>query len=450
MQIRTRLTLQFLFTGGVIMIVLSVAIYYSSAIFRKEDFFYRLRDNARSSAEILVDSLELERIATEYPLMEFANGKIIIINFLNDTIYSDDDRSEIEIRPDIVERVRLYKKTSYRQGMYDVVGTLYTDSIERFVVIAAATDIDGIQHLKKLRVILVFVCLTGIILFAAAGWIYAGKALKPISRVIKRVEDISISSLNLRVPEGNGTDEIGHLAKTFNNMLGRLESSIKVQKDFISNASHELRTPLTSINGQLEVLLMKDRPSEEYKDALRSVLDDLRSLTDLTNRLLLMARAGSGNQNYFQKIRTDELLWQIREEMQKSRKDCRINISLDESLTDSDQMLVTGDEYLLKTSFTNIIDNAFKYSNDKSVDIKIEHSSRHVKIYFRDRGIGIAGEDINKIFEPFYRAANSKSVPGTGIGLSLVRQIIINHKGNIEITSGKGTGTTVIITLPLN
>ena len=153
------------------------------------------------------------------------------------------------------------------------------------------------------------------------GWFFSGRALKPISDVVKKVEDISITSLNLRVFEGNGTDEIGRLANTFNKMLERLETSFAMQKTFIANASHELRTPLTSINGQLEVLMMKDRSTMEYKSALGSVLDDIRSLIDLSNRLLLIARtSGEGPVNINKKLRIDEILWQAQEEILRFNK----------------------------------------------------------------------------------------------------------------------------------
>ena len=131
----------------------------------------------------------------------------------------------------------------YRQGDFEVLGTLYSTPLYRYVVIAAATDTEGFLHLRKLKIILVIVCLTSLILFAVAGWVFSGKALKPISRVVKRVEEISITSMNLRVPEGNGKDEIGRLARTFNSMLQRLETSFNTQKDFIANASHELQNP---------------------------------------------------------------------------------------------------------------------------------------------------------------------------------------------------------------
>jgi len=163
---------------------------------------------------------------------------------------------------------------------------------------------------------------------------YSGRALKPISDVVKKVEDITITSLNLRVFEGKGNDEIGKLARTFNKMLERLETSFSMQKNFIANASHELRTPLTSINGQLEVLMMKERSSEEYKSALTSVLDDIKSLIVLSNRLLLIARTSAeGPVNFNKKIRIDEILWQVQEEIQRFNSNYRINISIDNSIT---------------------------------------------------------------------------------------------------------------------
>jgi signal transduction histidine kinase len=253
----------------------------------------------------------------------------------------------------------------------------------------------------------------------------------------------------MRVPEGNGTDEIGRLAKTFNKMLERLEISFSMQKNFIANASHELRTPLTSINGQLEVLMMKDRSTEEYKSALASVLDDIRSLINLSNRLLLIARTSAeGPVNFSHKIRLDEILWQSRDEMKKFNDDYRINISMDELLTDSDQMIVTGDEFLIKTAVSNIIENACKYSPDHMVDIKIQHTGEWIEVVFKDSGIGISEEDIVKVFEPFYRGANAHSASGSGIGLPLVSQIIKNHNGEIKLTSVLGKGTIVTIKLP--
>ena len=239
------------------------------------------------------------------------------------------------------------------------------------------------------------------------------------------------------------------MAHTFNKMLERLETSFAMQKNFIANASHELRTPLTSINGQLEVLMMKDRSTTEYKAALASVLDDIRSMIDLSNRLLLIARTSAeGPVNFNKKIRLDEILWQTQEEIIRFNNDYRINISMDDSLTDSEQMIVVGDDSLLKVAVSNLIDNACKYSSDHSVDIEFRHIDKFIEVVFEDRGIGISEEDMNKIFEPFYRGSNTLLISGTGIGLPLVNQIIKNHNGKISLSSRLGKGTIVTVLLP--
>jgi len=258
------------------MIVASIAIYISSAGFRRDDFFNRLRNKAISTANLLFDTDKTEadrylRIEKDSPV-NLQNEKIIILNNKNDTIYRSYEKAGIKVKNNVLERVRSGYKVSYVQDSYAVLGISYSTKNDRFVIIAAATDIEGSLHLEKLKIILIIVCLISLILFFIGGWVFSGRALKPISRVVKKVEDISITSLNLRVFEGNASDEIGRLAKTFNNMLERLEISFAMQKTFIANASHELRTPLTSINGQLEVLMMKDRSTLEYKSALSSVL----------------------------------------------------------------------------------------------------------------------------------------------------------------------------------
>jgi signal transduction histidine kinase len=454
MQIRTKLTLQFLLLGGMIMIISSVAIWFTSGRLRNDDFYTRLRNSARIAARMVLDSDETGALRgkteSSYAI-DLQNEKIVIIDYLNDTIYNTDTYGDIEIRNDLLERVRLYGRVTERQGNYLVLGILYSTPLYRYVVIAGATDLEGQLLLKKLAVTLAGVCLASLLLFSLAGWIFAGRALKPITDVVKKVDEITISSINLRVPEGNGTDELGRLARTFNSMLSRLENSFTVQKDFIANASHELRTPLTSINGQLDVLLMKDRPADDYKAAVQSVMDDIRSLISLTNKLLLMARAGSETKaSYHKKIRTDEVLWQARDDMKRIRDDSHVNISIDESLTDSEQMLVAGDEYLLRTAFLNIIDNACKYSSDHTVDIRMESSGNAINIFFSDNGIGISRDDLKKILEPFYRAGDAHGHPGSGIGLALVNQIVRNHKGTIEISSEKGKGTTVKVSLPVS
>jgi len=454
MQIRTRLALQFLLSGGIIMIIASFAIYFSTAGFRTNDFYNQIRNSAVSTANLLFNEYEVDakrvlRIEKDNPF-KLHNASLAILNFNYDTIYRSDENSEIKINRRIFNQVKSGSKVAYKQDSYQVIGTLYFTNYDRFVIFSAAVDTEGVAHLNELKIILVFVCCLSFLLFFIVGWFYSGRAIKPISDVVKKVEEISITSLNLRVFEGNGTDEIGRLAKTFNKMLERLEDSFATQKNFIANASHELRTPLTSINGQLEVLMMKDRSVKEYKVQLQSVLDDIKSLIDLSNRLLLMARTSAENpMSLNNRIRIDEILWLAREEIKMYNTHYHINISLDNSLTDSDQMVIVGDEYLLKIAVSNLMENGCKFSGNQSVDVRLRHLRQWIEVTFEDSGIGISVEDLQKVFEPFYRGSNATSVSGYGIGLPLTRQIIKNHNGDLELYSQIGKGTKMTVHLPI-
>lgn len=437
------------------MIASSMAIYISSERFRKAEFRSRLANKAVITARLLFEAEQIEpekvqKIEKDNPL-NLNNEKIIIYNFRDDIVYNTDENSELKIDYSVIEKIRQGNNVVFRQGRFEVVGMLFLAKLDRFVVFAAATDDEGMMHLEKLKIILIIVCLITLIIFFIAGWVYSGSVLKPIMAVIKRVDEITVTSLNLRVPEGNRKDEIGKLALTFNRMLDRLEKSFSMQKDFIANASHELSTPLTKINGQIEVLLMKERTTGEYRKALESILDDLRTLISLSNRLLMIARTSAEDTSSFsRKLRIDEILFQTRDDILKLKNNYHIRLNIDSNFTDFNHLTVMGDEQLLKIAFSNIIDNACKYSSDHSVIITINPDTDRVKMIFEDNGIGIPEEDLPRIFEPFFRGANARSFPGSGVGLLLVSQIIRNHNGTIEIISEKDKGTRVIISLPIS
>jgi signal transduction histidine kinase len=270
-----------------------------------------------------------------------------------------------------------------------------------------------------------------------------------MNNVVRQVSGISASNLNMRVDEGNGRDEISQLAKTFNDMLNRIEQSFITQKKFIDNASHELRTPLTAISSQLEVTLMNDRNAEDYKYCLQSVQEDIRSMINLTNQLLMLARADTvGASASLMDIRLDELLWQARADLIKANSDYKIQIILSEEIDDEKALTVKGYDSLLRNAIKNLMDNGCKYSADKKIIITLLTEPNYTVIRFIDQGIGIPAEDLKQVTQPFYRGQNASSYSGHGIGLSLVEKIIQLHHFELAIKSELNVGTTVEIRIP--
>ncbi|MFN3939977.1 MAG: ATP-binding protein, partial [Chitinophagales bacterium] len=320
---------------------------------------------------------------------------------------------------------------------------------DRFVVLASAIDIYGKQRLKNLRNILIVAFSISLIILIIAGNIYAKRALLPISKLIKQVNNITANSMNLRLDEGNRTDEIAQLASTFNQMLDRLETAFKVQRNFIANASHEMRTPLTSITGQLEVLLMQKRSDREYTDAINSVLDDIKQMNNTSNRLLMLAQASAEvTTSALQPIRIDDLLWQARSEILKHNPDYKISIAFADWL-DETHMLVKGNALLLNSAIANLMDNACKYAADKTCTVQMDSYENNIALRFSDNGIGIEAKDLENITQPFFRGRNIGAIKGHGIGLSLVDKIVSVHNGTMQIHSEPGNGTVVTILIPV-
>jgi signal transduction histidine kinase len=289
-----------------------------------------------------------------------------------------------------------------------------------------------------------------IVLVFISGRIYAGRALMPILKVIEQVDTISITSLDLRVKAGNGEDEIAKLAHTFNKMLERLEVAFKIQKNFIANASHEIRTPLTAITGQLDVALIKERTQMEYRTIILSVLEDIKNLNSISNRLLLLAQASSETAKVdFKLIRIDDIIWQVRSDLLKIYKDQKINVSIDENLNDEKQLTIVGNDQLIKTAISNLMDNACKYNNDNRMQVNIGVENKFIIVQFTNSGKGIDPQDIDSIFEPFYRGRNATAIKGHGIGLSLAERIIKLHEGTLQVSSILNDKTNFTVRLPI-
>ncbi len=454
-NIRTRLTLQFTYIVTFILILFSFIIYYFSATYRESEFYARLENKAINTARLLIEVKEVDydllKIIDRNTINALYNEKVLIYDYQDKQIYNSLDDDSIHISKDLLNKIRLEKDVRYHQGKHEVIGLLYADKYDRFVVIASALDKYGRSKLNNLKWIIIIGFFISIGLTVFIGRIYASRALKPMSDVVKQVEKITIASLHTRVHEGNGTDEIAQLAITFNQMLERLESAFEMQRSFVSNASHELRTPLTSITGQIEVSLMNSRTTEEYKGILESVLEDIRNLNALSNGLLDLAKASSDiSAITLHPLRIDEIIWETRTELLARKKDYNIAIQFSEPIDDENKLTVSGNDHLLKTAIVNLMDNACKFSPDKSVEIVLSVFDSMIVAEFTDKGIGIDPAERSKIFQPFFRAKNAKVIPGNGLGLSLTEKIIQIHRGTIAIDSQLNKGTTVILSIPFN
>jgi signal transduction histidine kinase len=326
---------------------------------------------------------------------------------------------------------------------------VYNNGKENLVIIASALDKYGRSEQRNLGLMLIIggFLMVGIVFLA--GWFFAGKSLTPIQEIIKSVDKIGgASQLDLRLDEGNQTDEIAQLAQRFNKMLNRLEKSFKLQRSFVSHASHELRTPLTAITGQIQVSLLANDNPEELKLMIQSVLEDVQQLNRLTNNLLDMTSIDSDDsKTNFKKVNIAEIAWQVRDILLKKNSDYQAVIQLDEQSNSLPE--VNGNEALLYTAFLNLMENGIKFSSNQLVKVNFKINPKDIVITFQNGGSVIPTNELSSIFESFRRGSNARNTKGHGVGLSLTQKIINLHEGKISVQSSENEGTTFSIILPI-
>ena len=453
MNIRQKLTYRFAAIVATILLVSFLAIYIFSALHREHEFNNRLKAKAISTAQFLIEQDEVDttilKIIDHRNLGALFAEKVVIYNYLNQVIYSTDEDNTIQASQDLLNQVRLEGEVHFSRGNFEVAGVPYIDQYNRFVVFTAAYDIYGVSKLRNLRIILITVFFSSVLIVLLSGWVYAGRALHPIAKVVDQVRMITARNLHMRVDEGNQKDEIAQLSKTFNSMLSRLETAFALQKMFVSNASHELRNPLTVISSQLEVTLLKERSAVEYQRVIASVLEDIRNLAQTLNRLLALAQISAEEARLdLSRQRIDDLLWQCRDELLRQRPHYQVKVDLAALPEEEDPLYLQVDKHMLKMAFLNLMDNACKFSSNHQVTVALWADEKQVKVEFADKGMGIASEDLPRIFEPFFRASQTTAIKGQGIGLSIVNRIIKLHGATLNVFSKVDEGTTVEVIFP--
>ncbi|QNF34054.1 HAMP domain-containing protein [Adhaeribacter swui] len=455
MTIRTKLTLQFAGIFSFILILFSLFIYVFVALYQENDFRQNLKNRANIVAHVYLDANRVSQETYRRILRQYNQTlphEIVYVFDQHGRLVFQEGEDTLPVNTELLAELRQGKEVVQLVNGRHLVGIQYRDNKnqELYLVIASSIDVNSRQQLLELRLILLMGCLVANVIVLAAGWLFSKQALRPITKVVREVENISASDLHLRLTDANGKDELSHLALTFNKMLDRLEQAFEMQKTFLSNASHELRTPLTAMIGELEVALMKPRANEEYQRVLWATLKEAQLLTQLSNGLLQIAQASFEiSKIMLNKVRFDEIIYTATEEIQKRHPNANIEINFENLPEDESKLFCYANEPLLLIAVINVLENACKFSPKQGlISAIINVTDRELQLKVKDRGVGIKEEDMKHVFVPFFRADNVRDISGHGIGLPLSEKIIKVHQGYIQINSALNVGTEVLISLP--
>ena len=341
------------------------------------------------------------------------------------TRYIDDD-----------DRIRVAVVPVVRQGA--VVGALEVGEPEE----------DVVETLSSLLLIMGIAYPVALALAGFGGMFLAGRALSPIDSITTAARDITAEDLSGRLELRLPDDEVGRLARTFDEMIARLDDAFRRQRQFAADASHELRTPLTVIKGQIDVSLQRDREPEAYQGVLRAVNEEVDRLIRLAGSLLTLTRADGGQIPLaFEAVDVGDLVAGVVEQLRPAAGDQGVDLRLDTG----PPVTMEADQDLLIQLMLNVLDNAIKYTpNGGLVNAGWGTNGQRVELRVRDTGPGIAAEDIPYVFDRFYRAdkARSRAAGGVGLGLAISRWIAEAHGGSIHVVSTLGEGSTFTVSLP--
>lgn len=335
--------------------------------------------------------------------------------------------------------IRILSVPIYRQG----------DLVRIIQVGQSSVGIE--QILSELRNISTFLSPIGIMFLTIFGWFLAGRVLSPIVNITATAQKITARQLDRRLPVGDTDDEIARLSQTFNSMLGRLEESFQRVRRFSGDASHELRTPLAIIKGETEVALRWAKNEEELRVALKSNLEEINRMEHIVNDLLSLARSDASELHLnIERFSLSDLLQDIWLSGKALAEQYGHTVQLDHDVTS--ETYISGDQVQLYRVMMNLLTNAIKYTpSGGQINIRLRmQGERRILVQFSDTGLGIAKENLQHIFERFYRidSARNRDHGGTGLGLAIVKAIVVAHGGTVSVESVIDEGSTFTVSLP--
>ncbi|QIY82725.1 HAMP domain-containing histidine kinase [Chryseobacterium sp. NEB161] len=450
-QTKTMLLLMLVFT--VVILLFSALVYFSIVNFSHQRFYELLKIRATTIVQIEKGKEHLDipanHILNSTNDEELPMEKDYVFEVPRDSNYSQ-ITSQIHIPDTFFKNIIKKGEDNYNDQEFYYIGQSFKSDDKTYIAIASAKNHYVVDYLGYLKRTLV-TCMVLAIFFSMIFSFYLSKTLfKPILKITGKVKEISSENLHLRLEPQPGNTELNELIDTFNDMLNRIETSFETQNHLIGNVSHELRTPLTSIMGEADVALSQKRSEAHYQETLQIILDEAEKLDKKIKALLMIAQTGfDGKIQKMDKVRMDQLLWDVIETAKRinSKNNVYLDISM---LPDNPKKLkVQGNEQLLHLAMANIINNGCKYSNFQQVKVSLGATDDHVYIIIKDHGIGIPDSEMDKIYDPFYRASNTKNYEGYGIGLPLARNIVRIHNGELIVNSKENVGTTVQIRFPI-
>lgn len=346
-----------------------------------------------------------------------------------------------------------YRTVAGERGRVRAYGVRFPAERQIWLLVILRSLLPQQEMLEQIRWAFAWLIPFSVVFAGIGGYFLARKSLAPVTAMGRQAERISATNLHERLAVRNANDELGRLARTFNDLLDRLHQSFERQRRFISDASHELRTPISILSGEAEVALSKpSRPPEEYRESLTVLQHEAKRLARIVEDLFTLTRADAGEYRLaFKDFYLDELIADCVRAARALGQAKDVTLA---ALTPN-EMPVRADEDLLRRMILNLLDNAIKYTPaGGNVLVACSAAPDGYDLTVTDSGVGIPAEVQSRIFERFFRTDTARSRSGkdggAGLGLSIARWIAEAHFGSIKLVRSDATGSIFQVRIPLS
>lgn len=465
--IRLQLAAYFLLTFGGLLIAYSVAMYWHVSKTHEHEFDAALNnyviDVARTLTELGTKQEPTDRSVPKHSdlLLPFSLSDILLrVTDWSDQhiIFLEGGLAERLPAPELPHQKRAYFKnvtlpdTPDSQRRYRMLTHVFQHGTEvKFVIQAAVPTVLLDKQQAGLLIFLETTVPIVLLLATLASLLLSRRALSPVAAIIHKAHAIRAHDLSERIPVPRANDEIRELAMTLNTLLDRLEKAFQAQEHFVADASHQLKTPLSILKGELELFSRQQRTQTELTHFLASAAQEIESLSKMVENLLLLARVDAEEVHHTKtQFRLDEKLMEVVSRYSRLAQEKHIGLSVDLNHGDSasENFSLAGDPELIRAAIENLVDNAIKYSPQKSVvKIVLTESAERFIVQVSDSGPGIPAGSIPFVFDRFYRIQRFSGAPGFGLGLSVVRRVAELHQGKVEARNSTSGGAVMTLEL---